>query len=765
MFSTNQKKFSYTNVAFFNAAADGKIDHLKDLFQKYGNQINLNQTYGDNKRFSLYKAAEMGHVEVVKYLLEKRCDIDLRTTNGQTALFAAVSEGRDKIVRCLLDAGANPDIPSRSGDMPLDIAVIKNNPIISEMLDGHAQGFHTALIQRMKVLGYMSSHEGVCFGFSETLKKLISTNNEAAIAECYKMLAWLKQSKAWDLYLIKIMHDALITVAEQKALKHFNVSNEHELNLAQHTQFQQIVKDKLALRRSQLTKEEQEDESQYLYIKAFFDSLELAHLNEFYLYLFPKHKLHYLPDAESYKKSYPIKGQILLAPFEHGILKYKSILSNQSLLEYQFTLEELKSELHDHYDDFASALQTNNSIKLNFYLETILTLIAQQKHKIVERDIFSQSETPFWVNSIVQPQILEQKRGEVQLTKFTGVYSKADLLAYLTRLRHRINQENPKITVPVVLNLNSIDHRILVVYHPDKQWEFMDINQISSKPSEIKRIFLTDEKEIVARIKKGIASGEYAVMNTRVTATQDVENQIRPVIEKWENDLRDMHAPTPEKIKFSDESKGTWFLTAAIAGDEKSLQRLLTCKAAIDPNQTNSEGSTALLIAVSNSDMNTVRILMDYKASIDPNKGNEDTKSTPLLIAAQNGYLGMVNLLLAHPRIDPNKGLLNGATPLYLAAQNGHVEVVKALLNHPDTKANKARSDNTTPLYIAAQNGHLEVVKALLDDPFIDIDRAVDKGYTAFDVAAINKHDEIVQMLQDFKDKQERQMKAMHRII
>ena len=49
----------------------------------------------------LIEAASCGHLEIVKYLIEKGADINAKNRNGNTALVEATSKGHLEIVKLL----------------------------------------------------------------------------------------------------------------------------------------------------------------------------------------------------------------------------------------------------------------------------------------------------------------------------------------------------------------------------------------------------------------------------------------------------------------------------------------------------------------------------------------------------------------------------------------------------------------------------------------------------------------------------------------
>jgi ankyrin repeat protein len=58
----------------------------------------------------LHKAAYHGHIDIVRYLLDHKANINARTTNGITALIIACYNGCLDLIEILLTYGARIDI-------------------------------------------------------------------------------------------------------------------------------------------------------------------------------------------------------------------------------------------------------------------------------------------------------------------------------------------------------------------------------------------------------------------------------------------------------------------------------------------------------------------------------------------------------------------------------------------------------------------------------------------------------------------------------
>jgi ankyrin repeat protein len=213
-----------------------------------------------------------------------------------------------------------------------------------------------------------------------------------------------------------------------------------------------------------------------------------------------------------------------------------------------------------------------------------------------------------------------------------------------------------------------------------------------------------------------------------------------------------------------------------------------------DPNMTDPDGATALVVAIINANYDFAAFLID--AGADPNIVDHDAGMGPLYAAIDmhrlavghgrpnprpSGTLDSVDIvrrLLDH-HADPNAVLKTpifqrqhtigdatlgkGATPFMRAAKSGDVEMMKLLLA---AGANpKATLSNTTPLMFAAgfgwrdgspiapsfdQGSPEEAVQAiaLLLDLGLDINAANDNGDTALHLAVTGRgSQEIVRFL------------------
>ncbi len=81
-----------------------------------------NKNYKDfYNNSSLHIAVKKNSIEMVKYLLDKNCDINDINKNGETVLHIACRSGYDDIIKLLLEKGADIDIINFEGKKPFEL--------------------------------------------------------------------------------------------------------------------------------------------------------------------------------------------------------------------------------------------------------------------------------------------------------------------------------------------------------------------------------------------------------------------------------------------------------------------------------------------------------------------------------------------------------------------------------------------------------------------------------------------------------------------
>ncbi|BGP29023.1 hypothetical protein JCM10296v2_000759 [Rhodotorula toruloides] len=123
----------HTGLAPLHCAAQrGHVDLVKWLVEECGAMPELEDGDGETP---LHKGAHAGHLDVCRFLISREVDVDATDSDGWTALHNASSRGWLDIARLLLEAGADVNHPSRHGYTPLMNAASKGQlPLVQYLL-------------------------------------------------------------------------------------------------------------------------------------------------------------------------------------------------------------------------------------------------------------------------------------------------------------------------------------------------------------------------------------------------------------------------------------------------------------------------------------------------------------------------------------------------------------------------------------------------------------------------------------------------------
>ncbi|OJD33069.1 ankyrin repeat protein [Diplodia corticola] len=162
-------------------------------------------------------------------------------------------------------------------------------------------------------------------------------------------------------------------------------------------------------------------------------------------------------------------------------------------------------------------------------------------------------------------------------------------------------------------------------------------------------------------------------------------------------------------------------------------------------NHTDSEGRTALSIAVENQHENAVRLLL-VKGSPDIDVNVQDIAGrTALHLAAENGNRNLVQLLLKKKAKQDIQDDL-GRTALLLAAEHEKYSVVEALLEASVDYLDVSDSHKRTPLQVATERGNKDIIQLLLSSG-ADTNLVDEEERTALLLAAENGDKEAIDLL------------------
>lgn len=122
-----------SSEALLLAVEDGEYAAVRRLVEQ-GADIEVRDANGNTP---LNLAAAFGYLDITRYLIDHKANVDTRNAKGETPLISAVSKygsNRDSIVRLLLEKDANPDIKDNNGKTAEMIATEKNRGPLVVML-------------------------------------------------------------------------------------------------------------------------------------------------------------------------------------------------------------------------------------------------------------------------------------------------------------------------------------------------------------------------------------------------------------------------------------------------------------------------------------------------------------------------------------------------------------------------------------------------------------------------------------------------------
>jgi len=124
----------------FDAAEEGDLELVQKLVE--GEPGLIYKTSDMGYASALHFAAKSGHIEVAKYLIEKKADINRKTQSSRTPLHLACEKGQLNMVKLLLHLGADYTLTNFSKygtvttrETPRDVAAACKYIKIVQLLD------------------------------------------------------------------------------------------------------------------------------------------------------------------------------------------------------------------------------------------------------------------------------------------------------------------------------------------------------------------------------------------------------------------------------------------------------------------------------------------------------------------------------------------------------------------------------------------------------------------------------------------------------
>ncbi|VDI06713.1 CDK inhibitor PHO81 [Mytilus galloprovincialis] len=188
----------------------------------------------------------------------------------------------------------------------------------------------------------------------------------------------------------------------------------------------------------------------------------------------------------------------------------------------------------------------------------------------------------------------------------------------------------------------------------------------------------------------------------------------------------------------NDEGESPLLLSCGM-GHVNILKELLQHSA--DVNLCNNYGASPLWVASSIGKVYVVKELIQHAAEVNICKKNG---TSPLSIASQEGYIEVVIELLQYSA-EVNLCRRTGESPLLYASGKGHVNVVKELIQH-SAEVNRCSNNGRSPLWLACMEGQVGVVKELIQQK-AEVNLCTDSGASPLSIASREGNIDVVKEL------------------
>jgi len=120
-------------------AADGDLSLVKFLVSR-GADVNLRDDEGHTALMKAVMSFNESNLSNVKYLIARRADINAANNKGETALMMAVKKGNADMVKVLMASGSRLSLKDQAGKSAWTYAVEGSNPALVSLLENGGAG-------------------------------------------------------------------------------------------------------------------------------------------------------------------------------------------------------------------------------------------------------------------------------------------------------------------------------------------------------------------------------------------------------------------------------------------------------------------------------------------------------------------------------------------------------------------------------------------------------------------------------------------------
>lgn len=140
-FNTVAAPKTFAATLFFSGAEQGNIDLVRDVLANHPEAARWAKPVKENdKPFAtdetgLMLAAQGGHVDVMRLLIDAGAELNARQSRRWTALMNAAERGRDGAVALLLAKGADTTLKNEGGDTAAALAAQRQDFAIARQIN------------------------------------------------------------------------------------------------------------------------------------------------------------------------------------------------------------------------------------------------------------------------------------------------------------------------------------------------------------------------------------------------------------------------------------------------------------------------------------------------------------------------------------------------------------------------------------------------------------------------------------------------------
>jgi len=120
-----------TTLSVHSAAQQNQLSLLRSLVNEDPKQVNAVDV---DTRTPLHWAASSGSIDITRFLIDQKAEVDKPDNSGWTPLHIAASAGQEEIVKELVGAGADVNRKNDKGITPLHYAASKSRVDIGKFL-------------------------------------------------------------------------------------------------------------------------------------------------------------------------------------------------------------------------------------------------------------------------------------------------------------------------------------------------------------------------------------------------------------------------------------------------------------------------------------------------------------------------------------------------------------------------------------------------------------------------------------------------------